>query len=278
MKNESEHLLIKDLNDAFADKNVKCILSAIGGYSSIDVINEIDYVSISENPKIFCGFSDITIIENAITTQSGLITYYGPHFSSFGMLEGFEYTEENFSKMLCSPPFIHKILPSKYWSDDPWFIDQNNRKHITNSGFFAINEGEAYGQIIGGNTSSLCTLAATKYAPDFSNKIIFIEDVCEDVSSFYRTFDMKLETLLLNNTFKHVKGIVIGRLPGSLPNPLQNIIKIVKSKKELHNIPVLYGVDFGHTTPILTIPIGGYCHMKCNQKTSVIEISELPII
>lgn len=269
---------IKDLNDAFKDKNVKCILSAIGGYSSIDVINEIDYNAIAENPKIFCGFSDITIIENTITNKTGLITYYGPHFSSFGMIEGFEYTEISFMKMLSTNSFIHQISPSKYWSDDPWFINQNDRKYIPNAGFLAINEGEAYGEIVGGNISSLCTLMATKYAPNLSGKILFIEDVCEDASTFYRTFDMKLETLLLNPTFKQIKGIVIGRLPGTLHDPIKNIIKIVENKKALHNIPVLYGIDFGHTTPILTIPIGGYCHIKCNKNNPSIEISEFPII
>ncbi len=268
---------IKDINDAFNDQNVKCILSAIGGYSSIDVIDGIDYSVIEKNPKIFCGFSDITIIENAITSQTGLLTYYGPHFSSFGMLEGFEYTELNFMKMLSTTSLTHKIYPAQYWSDDSWFINQKDRKYIANKGFFTINEGEVCGEIIGGNITSLCTLMATKYAPDLSNKILFIEDVCEDSSTFYRTFDMKLETLLLNPTFIKVKGLVIGRLPGILPEPIKNIVKIVKNKKELNNIPVLYGVDFGHTTPILTIPIGGYCHIKCDKQNPSIEISEFPI-
>lgn len=279
---ETDHLLnnapcehrIEDLNAAFKDPNVKCILSAIGGYSSVDVIDGIDYKLIVENPKIFCGFSDITIIENAITSQTGLVTYYGPHFSSFGMEEGFEYTERHFINMLANSTSNHKIIPSPYWSDDAWFINQHNRDFIHNPGFTVINEGEARGEIVGGNLASLCTLSATKYAPDLSGKIIFIEEVCEDASTFYRIFDMRLKTLLLNPTFKNVKGVVIGRLPKVLPDPVENIIKIVRSKKELSNIPVLYGVDFGHTTPIITIPIGGLCYMACDKNLPALSISE----
>ncbi len=277
LNNASRFHRIQDINDAFADENVKCILTAIGGYSSIDVIDKIDYELIKKHPKIFCGFSDVTIIENAITSQTGLITYYGPHFSSFGMLKGLNYTEVNFINMLTGCVRVHKIHPSKYCSDDAWFIDQINRKFVMNNGFVTINKGEAYGTIIGGNTASLCTLAATKYAPDFSNKIIFLEDVCEDQNAFYRMLDMRLETIILNPTFKNVKGIVIGRLPLALQNPIENIIKIVNSKKALNNIPILYGVDFGHTTPIITIPIGGLCHMTCDIHSASLTISEYPI-
>ena len=89
-----------DLNEAFKDPNVKAILTVIGGFNSNQMLKYIDFEMIKKNPKILCGFSDITILLDAIYSKTGLVTYYGPHFSSFGMKKGFEYTFEYFKKML----------------------------------------------------------------------------------------------------------------------------------------------------------------------------------
>ena len=87
---------VEDLNEAFRDKNVKAILTVIGGFNSNQLLDYIDYEAIKENPKIFCGFSDITALSNSIYAKTGLVTYSGPHYSSFGMLKGFDYTFEYF--------------------------------------------------------------------------------------------------------------------------------------------------------------------------------------
>ena len=70
---------VQDLNKAFADKNVKAILTVIGGFNSNQILDYIDYDTIKENPKIFCGFSDITALSCAIHAKTGLVTYSGPH-------------------------------------------------------------------------------------------------------------------------------------------------------------------------------------------------------
>ena len=92
--------------------------------------DEIDYNLIKNNPKILCGFSDITALANAIYAKTGLVTYSGPHYSSFGMKKGFEeYTLEYIKKMFFDDKEI-KIDSSKEWSNDAWFIDQENREFI----------------------------------------------------------------------------------------------------------------------------------------------------
>lgn len=144
----------EDLNDAFKDKNVKAILTVIGGFNSNQILNLIDYEAIKENPKILCGFSDITALLDTIYAKTGLVTYYGPHFSSLGMKKGCEYTVEYFKKMFFETEEI-EVKSSESWSNDAWFIDQENREFIPNEGMFVINEGEAEGVIVGGN---LCTL------------------------------------------------------------------------------------------------------------------------
>ncbi|OLS26566.1 MAG: Microcin C7 self-immunity protein MccF [Candidatus Heimdallarchaeota archaeon LC_3] len=91
---------VADLHSAFVDPNVKGILTVIGGFYSNQLLRYIDYNIIKENPKIICGYSDITALNNAIYTKTGLMTYIGPHFSTFGMVKGIDYIEEYFKKCL----------------------------------------------------------------------------------------------------------------------------------------------------------------------------------
>ena len=114
---------IEDLHEAFRDKNVKGILTVIGGFNSNQLLDYIDYDLIKENPKILCGFSDITALCNAIYAKTGLVTYSGSHYSSFGMKKGFEYELEYFKKMFFQSEEV-EVKSSEEWSDDAWFIDQ----------------------------------------------------------------------------------------------------------------------------------------------------------
>ncbi len=250
----------EDLNEAFKDKNVKAILTVIGGFNSNQILDLIDYDAIKENPKVFCGFSDITVLSDAIYAKTGLVTYSGPHYSSFGMLKGFEYEFEYFKKMFFEDEEI-EITSSSEWSDDAWFIDQENREFIKNDGMFVINEGETEGEMLGGNLCTLNLLQGTKYMPDISNKILFIEDDGSADKLYLVTFDRDIQSLIHTPEFKTVRGIVIGRAEKNCNMTNEKWIKLIKNKPELSDIPVIAGADFGHTTPIFTFPIGGYAKL-----------------
>jgi len=111
---------IEDLHAAFSDSKVKAILTTIGGYNSIQLLKEIDYELIRKNPKIFCGYSDITTLQNAIFAKTGLVSFSGPHFSTFGCLKGIDYVIDYFHKCLFSSDPI-SLLSSETWSDDEWY-------------------------------------------------------------------------------------------------------------------------------------------------------------
>lgn len=254
---------VEDLNEAFNDSNVKAIFTVIGGFNSNQIIKYIDYDIIKNNPKILCGFSDITALANSIYSKTGLVTYSGPHYSSFGMKKGFlDYTLEYVKKMLFDDKEI-EVLPSKEWSNDAWFIDQENREFIKNDGMFIINEGNAQGKIIGGNLCTLNLLQGTEFMPDFvDDTILFIEDDGMAEKLFMVEFDRNLISLIMQKGFENVKGIVIGRAEKVSEMTNEKWIKIIKTKKELENIPVIAGTDFGHTTPLITFPIGGNAKLE----------------
>ena len=265
----SKEARVEDLNDAFRDPNVRAILTVIGGFNSNQILDYIDYEAIKNDPKIFCGFSDITALSNAIHAKTGVVTYSGPHYSSFGMLKGFEYTLEYFKKMFFEGNEF-EITSSNEWSDDAWFIDQENRKFIPNDGMFIINEGEAEGDIVGGNLCTLNLLQGTEYMPNIENKVLFLEDDDMAGKIFLMEFDRNLQSLIHMPEFKTVRGIVLGRSQVATEMTKEKWIKLIKNKPELANIPVVAGADFGHSTPIFTFPVGGHARVKA--KDGKIEI------
>ncbi len=259
---------IEDLHEAFADESVDAILTAIGGYNSNQMLDYIDYELIKSNPKIFCGFSDITAIGNAIFAKTGLITYNGPHFSSWGMKLGFDYSEKYFIKCLMEDKDFN-ILSSKEWSDDPWFIDQDKRDFIANDGYMSINYGKAKGGLIGGHVRCLAALQGTSYWTNLDDSILILE---EDEEVNIGVFDRHIQSLIHLADFSGVKGILIGRFQNKSQIKMEQICRVIKSKKELSNIPVIANVDIGHTTPLATWPIGGAVEIISNKNKTEIKI------
>ena len=220
---------IENLHDAFRDKNVKAVITVIGGFNSNQLLRYIDWDLIKNNPKIFCGYSDITALNNSIFAKTGLATYSGPHYSSFGQELYFGYTLEYFKKCLMSDEAI-EIKPSDDWSDDPWYMDQKNRQLIKNPGWLVINEGQAEGTILGANLCTFNLLQGTEYMPDLKNSVLFLED---DETSKQYDFDRNLQSLIHLPGFTGVKGIVIGRFQKASGITDDMLKKIIETKSEL---------------------------------------------
>jgi muramoyltetrapeptide carboxypeptidase LdcA involved in peptidoglycan recycling len=262
---------IKDLHQAFSDPKVKGILTVLGGFNSNQLLDYLDWELIKKNPKIFCGFADITALNNAIFQKTGLVNYSGPDFSTFGQRLYFEYTLEYFKKCLfLNYPFY--CGASKEWSDDSWFLDQNNRSLTTNSGLSLIKEGEAEGTIVGGNLSTFRLLQGTQYFPSLEGTILFIE---EDGEIPLEKLDRDLQSLIHLPDFKGVKGMIFGRFQRGSSLDEYKIKQLVDSKKELANLPMIAGVDFGHTDPKITFPIGGKARIKAYEAMEHLELEIL---
>lgn len=239
---------IEDLHDAFADKNVKAILTVLGGSTSNQLLKYIDYDLVKNNPKILCGLSDITALANAIYCKTGLVTYSGPHFTIFGASNVVEYTIDYFKKCLFSDgPF--EVEPSETFCDKRWGTEENK-----NEGYWIINQGKARGKSIGGNLLTFKYLQGTEFTPDLNESVLFLED---NEKENFRAFENQLQSLINQPDFDGVKGIVIGRFQKGSGMTRDLLTTIVKTKKELDNLPVVVNIDFGHTTPMITFPIGG---------------------
>ena len=250
---------VEDIHEAFADPKVKAVFTVIGGANSNQLLPYLDYNLIRTNPKILCGFSDITALLNGIYAMTGLETYYGPHFSSLGMLKGCDYALEYMKKMLMSDEAF-PVVPSAEWSDDMWFLDQQKREFIKNDGYWVLQDGEASGILVGGNLGTFNLLLGTRYRPKFENDtILFVEDTeGSDIADFERN----LQALLYQPDFDRVKALLIGRFQKGSKVSREDLEFVIGSKRELATLPVIANVDFGHSTPLLTIPVGGTARVR----------------
>lgn len=244
---------IEDLDWAFGSRDIKAVMTVIGGFNSNQLLRHMDYGLIRRNPKVLCGYSDITALQNAIYAKTGLVTYYGPHFSNFGMKRGLEYTVDHFRKCLFSSrPF--EVRVSREWSDDPWYADQERRRFERNRGYEVIHEGRVEGRLLGGNLCTFNLLQGTEFMPDIRRSVLFLED---DHMSNPVTFDRDLQSLMHQPGFEEVRGIVIGRFQKASGMASGLLRKTIETKEELEGVPVIANADFGHTTPQFTFPIGG---------------------
>ena len=243
---------VEDIHEAFLDSNVKAILTAIGGFNVNQILEHIDYEIIRQHPKILCGYSDITALLNAIYAKTELIIYHGAHFSTFGFETEPEYTQKAFFDCVMNEGCL-TLKPSQIAKE-----------------YTIIQQGVCEGAIIGGNLCTLNLLQGTQFMPQADDIVLFLEDDNIMGDHFIYEFDRNFQSLLQAYGKEKIKGIVFGRFDDSCKMSA-DVIKRIISDKLPKNIPVMFGVDFGHVFPMITFPIGGRVRMEANANP-IIEI------
>lgn len=271
-----------DINLFFSDKNIKAIFSFIGGNHSNQILEYLDFEMIKNNPKIFLGYSDITVLHYSLLTQSNLVTFYGPAvLTQFAENPNiFDYTQKYFLKALSIDEPIGKIIQSREWTDETldWFQKEDNirkRKTYKNDGWCWIKKGSARGIILGGCITSMMHVIGTKYWPSFKNSILFWEiPEGEDFTKgeSVSTVDAYLTDLRNYGVFKEIKGMIIGRPFGYNEEAKNELIEIIKNQTKDCEFPILFGVDVGHTDPMITIPLG--VEIKIDSSSNTFEFIE----
>lgn len=251
---------VEDLHAMFSDPEVKAIFCVRGGYSSGQLLNQLDYKLIARNPKIFAGFSDITALHLAIHKMTGLVTLHGPvllsHFTP--------YTMECFKRALFNTAPLGQLT-------NPNDTDSRKFNHSSQT----IASGKARGRLIGGNLTLISTTMGTPFEIETKDRIFFTEDVEEEP---YR-IDRMLTQLRLAGKLTQSAGIVFGECkgcrlkekdPASWSVPLENVLNL-----ELGNlkIPAFSGLTIGHTDNQLTLPIGVMATLDADRRELVIEES-----
>ncbi|MDR0967834.1 MAG: LD-carboxypeptidase [Rickettsiales bacterium] len=251
---------VREFNEAFLDDSIDGIITIIGGTNSQEMLDFIDWENIKKHPKFFCGFSDITVLQNALLAKTGMVSFSGPHFTTMYHKQNAEYAIENFKLALNGGTW--ELHPSSKWADDKWYMHQDDRTFYPNDGWKVLNAGTASGRIIGGNNSSLALLQGTEYMPSLKDSVLFLEETELREGDDDETFEFFLRQLggiEKLPDFDSVRGLVIGRFHKGANVTDEKLQYMMQNHPKLQKIPVIANVDFGHTTPIFTFPIGGYC-------------------
>jgi len=274
---------LADFHDAFTSSEIKGILCAIGGISSNDLIRHIDYEVVKKNPKVFCGYSDVSVLHYALLSQAGLTTFYGPAaMTQFGEHPApLQYTLEYFLKAVSGKDPIGRIEPAVKWTDE--VLDWSEKKDLErprrmelNEGYLWINEGRASGKIVGGCLPSILQLKGTEFDVDYAGKILFLET--PEGSDFRKgpsliQVDSQLRDLQNARVLEKIEGLIVGRPFGFLKEERQEFYSILSDHVRDYEVPVVANVDLGHTDPIITIPLGVDARLDSNYNLFSIEES-----
>lgn len=222
------------LEKLFLDKDIKMIFDISGGDLANEVLDFLDFNLIKENPKPFFGYSDLTVLLNAIYSQCDITTYNYQLRNLIG-----KFKEEQMQNFKAS------------------FIE--GKEDIFNLDYKWINGSHLEGIVVGGNIRCLLKLAGTKYMPDFKDKILFLESFSGN-SAKMLTYITQYKNL---GVFNEVKGIILGEFTEMERENLKpDIVEILKRVIGEINIPILKTRDLGHGADAKCIPIGKYLIFK----------------
>ena len=233
---------IADLHAMFADPAVKAIVCLRGGSGAGRLLDKLDYGLIAQNPKIFMGYSDITALHQAIVTQAGLVTFHGAVANS-------RWTD-----------MVFRQFRQLFFDGQPPVYADNQRPVRT------LTPGAAEGKLLGGNLTVLTGIAGSRYYPDFTDSILFIEEIGEEPYRIDRMFSQ----LDLSGALKQIKGFVFGRCTdceASDPRSSLPLDRIVDHYIKPLGIPAYQGALIGHMDEQFILPVGARVCMDANQGT-----------
>lgn len=264
-----------DLNSMFSDKEVSAIICTIGGNSSNHILDIIDYDNIIQNPKIFLGYSDISVIHGAIWQRTGLTTFLGPAilptFGEFGGL--LDFTKHNLFRVICSDQAPGRLIPSPYYVSEinRWDIDDDHlREKKENVGPIVINKGQAEGFLIPTNISALLCHTGTAFFPSLKGAILAIE-AAENCNA--AEFHQMLVQLKYMGIFQQIKGLMIGRFDARSKTSLEQITTMINQVVPA-DLPTAINFDFGHTDPAYTLPWGIIANVNFSDSECDFSINE----
>lgn len=223
---------LNDLHNMIQDPEIKAIFCLRGGYGAARIADRIDYQLLTENPKIFWGFSDVTYFHNAFQEYSNIVTFHGPMLSSVGTSHFSELSKKMFQQL---------FMPFEIQYDE------------NISSLQTVVSGTARGELTGGNLHRLVSTLGTKFEFDAKGKILLFEDIGESLQKI----DGMLNQLRLARKLDEAAGFVIGNFSmledGAQIEDVWNIFEeYLKPLKK----PAIAGFMIGHCEPNIALPLG----------------------
>ncbi len=246
-----------DVNAMFADPAVDAILAVRGGWGCNRILPLLDYKTIAQNPKVIMGYSDITSLLVALYTRCGLITFHGP----VGISTWNEFTLNYVRRILFAGEAVALEQPQERNNLGVWEDDRIN----------TITPGTAHGRLVGGNLSVLTAMVGSAYLPDWKDKILFVEEVGEDI---YRV-DRMLTQLKLAGILDEISGFIFGKCTDCDSSESYGSLtfnEVLDDHIKPLGIPAWRGAMIGHIGDKFTVPVG--VAAEINATTGKIQLLE----
>lgn len=242
----TDEIRANDLNCMFKDNDIRGIFAIRGGYGAARILHALDYDAIRNNPKIFVGYSDITILHIVLNQKCDLMTFHGPMPTTEFYKDVDQFTKNSLINSIFSYRYLGKL---------------NNPD---NSKVQVLHNGSAKGEIIGGNLSVICSSLGTDYEINTKDKILFLEEVGEEP---YRV-DRMLMQLKQAGKLNDASGIIFGAFTNCDAKNPNNSLTISEILQELIlplKKPSLCNIVCGHCLPTMTIPMGAVVELNTHE-------------
>ncbi len=258
----SEHVLSKNLYFAgphreraadfmslFTDPAVDAVFCARGGYGCHYLLQHLDATILRTHPKIFVGYSDVSVLLQFLENQCGMVTFHGPMVAREFALGEPSYDLQNLLRCVSSPLAGYRI---------------------SHPSVETLQPGIATGKLTGGCLSLLTALLGTSYEIQTAGRILFLEDV----NAKPYQVDRMLMHLNLAGKLKDVHGIIFGEMLDCVQSPDQEyrLQDVVTGALKGLNVPILFGLPSGHTTTgSLTLPFGVQVTLNADERYLQLE-------
>lgn len=235
----------KDLNGMFADPEVRVIFVARGGYGSARMLDLIDWELVHRYPKAIVGFSDTTALQFGLFSKIQLVSYTGVALCTDVTFKG-----------------MHPVTEDTLWAA----LLEGRFPPI--EGLQALKGGYAGGPLLGGCLSLVASLVGTRYLPDLTGALLFLEDVNE---SPYRV-DRMLNQLKMAGIFSQVAGVLFGQFEKCRSDHEEGLFEaVLKDLADRVNCPVFCGLPYGHGSGRRVLPEGMWARIEGKEKVLLID-------
>ena len=248
----------EDLQWALSEPGIDMVHTMAGGYGVARMLHLVDWDTVGD-PRIVCGFSDITALHLALAKYKGWVSFYGPNFMRFTHKKHdlTKETEEWFHRAFQPEP-LGRV-----------FEDPENPYVLT------VGAGKVEAPIVGGCLTLLCSSIGTPYEVETDGCIVMVEDL------FTETYlvDTALNHLIRAGKLDNAKGFVFGTnvdlKPLTVPEEPESMLSVEEILDELIaplGIPAIANVPVGHGRHMAAIPLGAKAKLDADGKT--LEILE----
>jgi muramoyltetrapeptide carboxypeptidase len=221
-----------DLQRAWCDPAVCAVICARGGSGAARIVDLLDWAAMRKaGPRVLVGFSDVTVLHQAVANRLGLATLFGPMAATVAFAGADSAADPTSAEMLRATLFAPQSVRV--------LADGDLRCEVP---------GRAGGVIVGGTLALLANTVGTPEHRPARGGIAVLEDIAEPA---YR-IDSMLTQLLRTGWFDGVAGIVLGSWTDCGPGALETVVERLAPL----GVPLASGLPFGHAVPQLTVPLG----------------------